>query len=145
MIIQRLTKIIPPQIKEINELIRQLSSHPKFVLPDDISAILKQPELYFFVAQDDSLKNQPIIGMASIIIYQIPTGKKGYIEDVVVDEKYRGLGLGQQLTQKLIGIAREKNAQYIDLTSGLSRLAANKLYQKMGFERRETNVYRLKL
>lgn len=145
MIIQRLTQITHSDLDEIQSLIRQLDPDPRTISLSDVSSMLAQGELFFFVVRDDAKINMPIIGMASIIIYQIPTCKKGYIEDVVVDQNYRGLGLGRQLTQKCIDTARENNAKYIDLTSNPSRVAANELYKKMGFERRETNVYRMKL
>jgi len=134
----------PAELDAIQSLILELDSNPKTISLDGLSSILKQPELFFFVARDDAKKAMPIVGMASIIIYQITTGKKGYIEDVVVDQNYRGLGIGRQLTQKCIDTARQNYAKYIDLTSNPSRVAANELYKKMGFERRETNVYRLK-
>jgi len=145
MIIQLLKKISLQELGEINHLVTQLARDPKPLSLDIVSFILKQPEFFWLVARDDCKKNMPIIGMASIIIYEIPTGKKGVIEDVVVDEKYRGQGLGRQLTQKLIDIAKQNYAKYIDLTSSPSRIAANELYKKMGFEKRETNVYRIKL
>lgn len=145
MIIQRLTQITHFELDELQSLICQLDPDPRTISLADISSMLKQGELFLFVIRDDRKFNMPIIGMASIIIYQIPTCKKGYIEDVVVDQNYRGLGLGRQLTQKCIDTARENNAKYIDLTSNPSRVAANELYKKMGFERRETNVYRMKL
>lgn len=145
MIIQLLKKISLQELGEINNLVVQLAHDPKPLSLNAVSRILAQPELTCLVARDDAKKNMPIIGMASIIIYEIPTGKKGIIEDVVVDEKYRGQGLGQQLTQKLIDIAKQNYAKYVDLTSSPSRIAANELYKKMGFEKRETNVYRLKI
>jgi ribosomal protein S18 acetylase RimI-like enzyme len=86
-----------------------------------------------------------IVGMATLILYRVPTGLRGYIEDVVVDEKARGLGLGSALTQACLDHARRMGAPHVGLTSNPARQAANRLYQKMGFEQRETNVYRYKL
>lgn len=128
-----LSQLVPSmeKIKEVNEI--------------TLADLLGQKDYHLFVARDNEKKVAPIIGMASIIFYQIPTGYKAIIEDVIVDQNYRGKGIGKALTQELIKLAREKNVQYIDLTSSPSRVAANQLYQKLGFERRETNVYRLKI
>jgi len=86
-----------------------------------------------------------IAGMATVGIYRSPTGTKAWIEDVVVDEACRGKGLGRMLTQHAIDFAKSQQADSLMLTSNPSRIAANKLYQRMGFERKETNVYRMRM
>ncbi|MCL2672869.1 MAG: GNAT family N-acetyltransferase [Alphaproteobacteria bacterium] len=91
------------------------------------------------------LPDQSIAGMLTLVVFRIPSGIRVQIEDVVVDEAARGHGLGRMLTQKALDMAREMGAGYVDLTSNPSRLAANKLYQSMGFAKRETNVYRFKI
>jgi ribosomal protein S18 acetylase RimI-like enzyme len=80
--------------------------------------------------------------MLTLITFRIPTGRRAWIEDVVVDADARGEGIGERLTEAAVDEARRRGARTIDLTSRPSREAANALYQKMGFERRETNVYR---
>ena len=87
-------------------------------------------------------KDEEIYGILTLIICKIPTGKKACIEDVVVDEKIRGKGIGRTLVNHVIQFAKEKGITKIELTSGSSRVAANILYRKMGFELRDTNFYR---
>jgi ribosomal protein S18 acetylase RimI-like enzyme len=85
-----------------------------------------------------------IFGMLSLVVFSIPTGTKAWIEDVVVDEGARGKGVGRKLMKHALDVAKELGAKSADLTSRPSREAANKLYQTIGFEARETNVYRYK-
>ena len=83
-----------------------------------------------------------IIGLATLILYRVPTGLRAYIEDVVVDEAARGRGIGEALTRACLERAHEAGASQVMLTSNPERVAANRLYQHMGFELRSTNVYR---
>jgi len=108
-------------------------------------------ELLQRIAADDNLElwtakdGERIVGMATLAIVVIPESPRAQIEDVVVDEQYRGQGLGERLSTKLIERAREKKIPTITLSSRADRVAANKLYQKLGFQMKETNIYRLKL
>ena len=86
-----------------------------------------------------------IVGTLTLVTFRIPTGMRAWIEDVVVDDSARGHGVGDQLNRFALDIAREKGAKTVDLTSRPSREAANRLYQRIGFEPRETNVYRFSL
>jgi ribosomal protein S18 acetylase RimI-like enzyme len=83
-----------------------------------------------------------IAGTLTLVVFRIPTGVRAWIEDVVVDDSARGHGVGEALNNTAIDRAREKGAKTVDLTSRPSREAANRLYQRIGFEARETNVYR---
>jgi ribosomal protein S18 acetylase RimI-like enzyme len=83
-----------------------------------------------------------IVGMLTLVTFRLPTGVRAWIEDVVVDTASRGRGVGEALTQAAIELAADRGAQTVDLTSRPSREAANRLYRRMGFEQRETNVYR---
>jgi ribosomal protein S18 acetylase RimI-like enzyme len=94
-----------------------------------------------FVARVDS----NIVGSLTLVTFRIPTGIRAWIEDVVVDESARGHGVGEALNQAAIQEARQKGAVTVDLTSRPSREAANRLYQRIGFVQRDTNVYRLSL
>ena len=82
------------------------------------------------------------MGMLTLAIFRIPTGIRAWIEDVVVDGAARGQGVGEALTREAIRIAGTHGARTVELTSRPTREAANRLYQRLGFERRETNVYR---
>ena len=86
-----------------------------------------------------------VVGMLTIGLYYSPTGSKAWIEDVVVDNAYRGQGLGRMLVAEAIEQAREWGAQTLMLTSNPKRIAANALYRSLGFEPKETNVYRMVL
>ena len=86
-----------------------------------------------------------VVGSLTLALFRIPTGLRAWIEDVVVDEAARGRGVGEALNREAIGRARAEGATTVDLTSRPSREAANRLYQRLGFEKRATNVYRLAL
>ena len=86
-----------------------------------------------------------IVGTLTLAMFPIPTGFRAWIEDVVVDEAARGKGLGEALTSEAIGLAREAGARTVDLTSRPSRRAAGRLYERAGFEERETRVYRYRM
>ena len=92
-----------------------------------------------FLARDDQ---GAIVGVSSLAVFPIPTGRRAWIEDVIVDEASSGQGIGRQLTEAMIDRAKELGCTIVDLTSRPSREAANHLYRKVGFEPRDTNVYR---
>lgn len=126
----------------INSLLRQLSRNIVPLSVDEIRELCQQKNFQLMLLRDSSKKRRPIIGMASIYFEKTLTGTKGYIEDVVVNARYRGQGLGKKIIQRLIEFAKEKGAKHIDLTSNPARVAANAMYQKLGFIKRKTNVYR---
>jgi len=81
-------------------------------------------------------------GSLTLVLFRIPTGVRAIIEDVVVDGDLRGRGIGEALSREALEIAKDSGARTVDLTSRPSREAANRLYQRIGFKLRETNVYR---
>jgi ribosomal protein S18 acetylase RimI-like enzyme len=83
-----------------------------------------------------------IVGSLTLVLYRIPTGLKAWIEDVVVDEAARGHGVGELLNRAALDEARTRGVKGVSLTSRPSREAANRLYQRIGFTQRQTNVYR---
>ena len=120
-------------------LVPQLS---KLSLPptrDELQAIISSPDAILFLAKDESGK---IVGSLTLIFFRIPTGLRARIEDVVVDESVRRKGIGEALTRAGLEKARQAGAPYVDLTSNPARQAANRLYQRLGFQLRQTNVYR---
>ncbi len=84
----------------------------------------------------------PLVGSLTLVLFRIPTGVRAWIEDVVVDESARGHGVGEALSRTALETAAAAGARTVDLTSRPSRQAANRLYQRLGFEPRDTNVYR---
>lgn len=125
-------------VEALNRLLPQLSSAPPTLSIGDVERMLHSDSASLFVAKEGAR----IVGMLTLITFRIPTGRRAWIEDVVVDADARGEGIGERLTEAAVDEARRRGARTIDLTSRPSREAANALYQKMGFERRETNVYR---
>ena len=121
------------------KLLPQLNSGSELPTTKHFKEILKSEGTHFFIAE---LDNEDIVGMLTIATYDIPSGSKVWIEDVVVDESQRGKGFGKELTLYAIGYARSIGAKSIELTSRQSRIEANQLYRKLGFVKRETNVYK---
>jgi ribosomal protein S18 acetylase RimI-like enzyme len=97
------------------------------------------------LAAVDSENNQKILGSLTLVVFRIPTGIRAWIEDVIVDENARGMGIGEQLVRAALERAKAEGAKTVDLTSRPSREAANRLYQRCGFQARETNIYRYKI
>jgi ribosomal protein S18 acetylase RimI-like enzyme len=140
------------KIKEINRfsvrvfnavlrLLPQLGSDTELPSKSHFKGILKSKNTHFFIAELD----KKIVGILTIGTYDIPSGTKVWIEDVVVDESQRGKGFGKELILFAVGFAKSSGAEAIELTSRPSRVAANQLYKKLGFVIRETNVYRYPL
>ncbi len=126
-------------------LIPQLSSSAQPFKLEELEEFLSQDNIYLLVYRADTPDangNYPILGMLTLVTFQIPTGWRAWIEDVVVDSQARGQGAGQQLVEAALDLAKHKGVKSIDLTSRPSRAAANRLYQRCGFQLRETNVYR---
>ena len=107
-----------------------------------LTEIVESPTTDQFVARDGDGR---IVGVSTLAVFRIPTGPRAWIEDVIVDEAAAGQGIGGLLTRAMVDRARERGCITVDLTSRPSRAAANRLYQREGFELRETNVYRRNL
>lgn len=121
-------------------LIPQLSSSSPPPGREQLEALVASDDVVLFVARVDGT----IQGSLTLAFYRIPTGLKAWIEDVVVDEAARGHGLGEALNRAALEEARARGAKDVSLTSRPSREAANRLYQRIGFEPRETNMYRFR-
>lgn len=126
----------PELVAGLNRILPQLSSSAPPLTLDELEEICVNDTV--FVARRDG----EIVGSLTLVIFRLPTGLRAWIEDVVVDEAARGLGIGELLNRAAIDKTFESGARTLDLTSRPSRVAANKLYQKLGFKARETNVYR---
>ena len=129
-------------VTALNALLPQLTGAPSRVTAAEVAATVATPGVSLLVARDDDGR---IVGTATVSICRTLTTRRAQIDDVVVDGSARGHGVGAALTAEAIGVAREQGAEHVDLTSAPWREAANRLYQRMGFARRETNVYRLVL
>ncbi len=118
----------------------QLTTHPMTLTETMFRQLIDSENSHLFFL----MKEGQIAGMLTVGIYYSPTGGKAWIEDVVVDETFRGQGLSKQLVAHAIEFTQSKQIPLLMLTSNPKRIAANKLYQAMGFSRKETNVYRMK-
>ncbi len=123
-------------------LIPQLTNNNAPPSLDDLAALARDSASTLLVARSET--NQ-IIGALTLAVYRVPTGIRAVVEDVVVDQSARGQGIGEALMNRAIEIAKEKGAGNIALTSNPMRAAANRLYLRVGFKKRETNSYQLKL
>ena len=140
-VVETLDVATPELVDGLNVLIPQLSSSAAPLTLADLEAIVHSKVVTLFVARD----GDTIVGTLSLVVFSIPSGVRAWIEDVVVAEAARGLGVGEALNTAALESARLRGVRTIDLTSRPSREAANAMYVKLGFERRETNVYRYSL
>jgi ribosomal protein S18 acetylase RimI-like enzyme len=139
--IETITAITPSTAASIAALVGQLSSSANAPTREELEAVVSAPgTVLLAVRQSGSL-----VGMLTLVTFAIPTGVRAIIEDVVVDERYRGQGVAQALTREALVLAGAAGARTVDLTSRPSREAANRLYQKLGFQKRDSNVYRYTL
>jgi ribosomal protein S18 acetylase RimI-like enzyme len=122
----------------VASLVPQLSSSSPQPSRALLARIIEDPATTLFLARDDDR----IVGMLTLATFQVPTGLRSWIEDVVVDESARGSGVAAALVQAALDHAGVLGARTVDLTSRPQREAANRLYLRMGFESRTTNVYR---
>lgn len=120
------------------DLIPQLSSSSPPPSADALQAIVDSPDSLLYVARLDGR----IVGSLTLAFYRIPTGLKAWIEDVVVDGGVRGHGVGEAMNRVALAEAVHRGAKNVSLTSRASREAANRLYQRLGFQPYDTNVYR---
>ena len=120
-------------------LLRQLSHSAPPLEAADVARIVDHDATTLLVATSD---DGDIVGMLTLAVFPIPSGVRAWIEDVVVDEAANNQGIATAMNREAIRIATEAGARTIDLTSNPRREAANHVYQKLGFKRRETNIYR---
>ena len=128
-------------LSQVNGLLPQLSKSASPLSLESLDILAKSESTNLFVAKE----GKKVWGMLSLVLFPIPTGTKAWVEDVVVDSSARGKGIGKALMNHALKKVREKRGNSIDLTSRPSRETANKLYQSLGYQKRETNVYRLSL
>jgi ribosomal protein S18 acetylase RimI-like enzyme len=131
--------LTPELVDAIGRLVPQLSSSSPPPRASDLSEIVGSSATVLLVAEDDAGR---LLGMLTLAVFRLPTGVRAWIEDVVVDELARGRGAGEALVKVALDRAGAAGARSVDLTSRPSRVAANRLYRRLGFAERQTNVYR---
>ena len=139
--IEKIAAITPSVADSIAALVGQLSSSAKVPTREQLEAVVNAPGTVLLAVRQSG----NLVGMLTLVTFAIPTGIRAIIEDVVVDEGYRGQGVAQALTREALARADAAGARTVDLTSRPSREAANRLYQKLGFQKRDSNVYRYTL
>lgn len=140
MHIKQITEYTPEVQTALVDFLKQLVTREVGLTETFLKELIGSTNSYLFCAVDEE---GHYVGMITVGIYLSPTGRKGCIEDVVVTAASRGRGIGKVLTAYAIQFARDRGVQSLMLTSNPARIEANRLYQRLGFERRETNVYRM--
>lgn len=134
-------EVTPDLVAAFERLIPQLSRSNPPPSAEMLGSIVESPACHLLLAVEDGV----IVGSLTLVVFPIPTAVRAWIEDVVVDEAASGKGVGRRLNEHALDLARTLGAKTVDLTSRPSREAANHLYKKIGFQPRETNVYRCDL
>jgi ribosomal protein S18 acetylase RimI-like enzyme len=131
-------------VQAFQRLVPQLSTSAAAPTREEIQAMVDSDCSIVFIARDPD-EHGPIIGSLTLIVFRVPTGVRAWIEDVIVDEAARGKGLGETLTRAALEEARRRGTKTVDLTSRPTREAANRLYVRVGFVLRQSNLYRYDL
>jgi ribosomal protein S18 acetylase RimI-like enzyme len=139
--VEAVRRVTDELVDAAGRLLPQLSSSAAPLGPGDLARITSHDGVTLFVARGEDA----IVGMLTLVIFPLPSGLRARIEDVVVDQDARGHGVGTALTMAALDLARQRGARTVDLTSRASRVAANRLYQQLGFGLRDSNVYRYQL
>ena len=142
MKVEEATAVNAELVEAFARLVPQLSSSSPPPGVRELEAIVTAEDTHLLVARDD---DGTITGTTTLVVFRIPTGVRALIEDVVVDSAYAGRGISYEIARFALDLAKRHGAKTVDLTSRPSRAAANHVYQKLGFEQRETNVYRFTL
>ena len=140
MQVQEVDAATPELLEAMQRLVPQLSASARLPDMQALEDLVRDQSSKLIIVREPDESGR-IIAMGTLGVYRAPTGVRAVIEDVVVDEAYRGQGLGEALVRRLLEIARAQGAPGATLTSNPRRVAANRLYVRMGFRRRRTNSY----
>jgi GNAT superfamily N-acetyltransferase len=139
--IEAVLEATPEVHAALAHLLPQLNDKLPVPTMDRLQALVADPAVTLLLARD----GDEVVGTTTVIVYTTPFWIKARLDEVVVDEAARGKGVGAALVRAALDVARAKDVQVVELQSGLQREAANRLYPRMGFKLRETNVYRIVL
>ncbi len=140
MSVERVTTATPELVEAFNRLIPQLSPTAPRMSLETLEEYLRLYSTNQFIYRHDDTGE--IVGMAMLVCFEIPTGRRGRVEDVIVDESARGQGAGRKLINAVVARAKELDVKSLELQSHPTRIPANALYQSTGFYVREINLYR---
>jgi ribosomal protein S18 acetylase RimI-like enzyme len=139
--ISQATEVTDELYQACQRLVEQLTdNNPPPTRQQLVEMLVSQSSILYLARHPDF--GDEIIGMATLVIYVVPTGVRGYIEDVVVDERARGSRIGEELMRVCLERAEREGAPQVMLTCNPGRTAANRMYKRIGFDLRKTNVYR---
>lgn len=138
MQIKRITRVDESTVRVFKRLMPQLTGEESYPALEELEKVILSEDTFLFFATE----KEDVIGTLTLVFYRIPSGLKAWIEDVIVDESARGKGVATLLIEHALQVARDRGARKVDLTSLPRRVAANRLYLRMGFEKRESNMYR---
>ena len=136
--VREVSEMEPGLTEAMAALLPQLSKSASALTEEVLAGVVTHEACHFLVAEEDGA----LLGSLTLVVFPLPTGVRAWIEDVVVDAGARGQGVGETLNRAALEVAARRGARTVDLTSRPSREAANRLYQRIGFVQRETNVYR---
>ncbi len=139
MRIEAATEATQELLAAVHHLLPQLNPKLPHLTMRKLQAVIADPAATMLVVRE----GEAIKGVAVVLIYTTPSWRKARIEDVVIDESVRGRGVGRALVERCIELARERGADVVELQSAKWREVANRLYPSLGFELRESNLYRL--
>jgi GNAT superfamily N-acetyltransferase len=142
VVVSEATAVTDELVAAFARLIPQLSKSSPPPSARELEQLVTADDTHVLIARDD---DGTIVGTTTLVVFRIPTGVRALIEDVVVDAAASGRGISYDIAHYALDLARRHGAKNVDLTSRPSREAANHVYQKLGFAKRETNVYRYRL
>ena len=139
ILVEEATSVTPELVAAFRQLTPQLSRTAPAPGGSELVEMVRSPATVLLMARDPE---KGLVGSLTLVLFRIPTGVRAWIEDVVVDEGSRGRGVAEILCREALNRASAAGARTVDLTSRPSREAANRLYIRLGFVERDTNVYR---
>ncbi len=145
IVVEEATEVTDELMAAFNYLVPQLSISNPAPSKAEVTEMVTSPATVVLIARDTEKTKDAVVGTLTLALFRIPTAMRAWIEDVVVDTQCRGQGIGEALVMKALERAQQAGAKTVDLTSRTSREAANRLYVRVGFELRNTNIYRYKL
>jgi len=137
--VEEATSVTEELMAALERLVPQLSRTSPVPSRAEVAEIVASPATLLLLARTG---DGAVVGSLTLVLFRIPTGVRAWVEDVVVDESARGRGIGEALGRDALRRAVHAGARTVDLTSRPTRQAANRMYRRLGFEARETNVYR---
>ncbi len=139
ILVEEAIAVTPELVAAFRRLVPQLSKTAPVPGGTELAEMVRSPATILLLARDG---DNGIVGFMTLVLFRIPSGVRAWIEDVVVDEESRGRGVAEILCREALNRASAAGARTVDLTSRPSREAANRLYRRLGFVKRDTNVYR---